>query len=529
MVSVWRFAMLIPSPLVPLAIRLIRCDHGSVILDAHGTVRRGRCPTCGTTSIRVHDRYRRHPSDLPWRTCSVHLTLTVRRFCCDNQACSRRTFAEGFGSALLPRARRTSDAHSLLLDLAESAGGEAGARLARVAGLLVSPDTLLRLLRRSVLAAAPTPRVLGVDDLALRRGQVYATILIDLETHRPVNLLKGRTAETLATWLRAHPGVEIIVRDRAEAYAEGARQGAPTAIQVADRFHLLQNASQALDQVLRTRHRRMALTVAEPAADPGRPLSPRQQEAQDRRAARIARWEEVRCRYAAGESLRSIARTMGINRHTVGRLVTEELPPQNQIVHPCPGGLSSPSFQPYMSYLQDRWQAGCHTITQLYREITHQGYQGSYSLLQQALAAWRPPRPPKPERKHTRQLSIRWLCLRPPEDLEPDERPVLEQVLAEDEGLNTGYQLLQRFRKLIAERDVPALVTWLVDAETSGLPSFVTLAHGIRADYTAVEAALTTEWSNGPVEGHVHRVKLIKRQGYGRMSFALLRRRVLAV
>lgn len=124
--------MLSPSPLVPIAIRLIRCDHGSVVLDAHGTIRGGRCPACGTTSIRVHDRCRRHPSDLPWHTCSVHLTLTVRRFCCDAQACSRRTFAEGFGSALLPRARRTRDADSLHLDLTEPAGGEPKARLARV-------------------------------------------------------------------------------------------------------------------------------------------------------------------------------------------------------------------------------------------------------------------------------------------------------------------------------------------------------------------------------------------------------------
>jgi len=406
-------------------------------------------------------------------------------------------------------------------------------RLARATGLPVSPGTrlrvtLLRLLRRSVLVASPTPRVLGVDDLALRRGQVYATLLIDLETHRPVDLLKVRTAETLATWLRAHPGIEIIVRDRAEAYAEGARQGAPDAMQVADRFHLLQNASKALEQVWRTRRRRIAVTVAEPpaAVDPERPLSPQQEEARNRRAARIARWEEDQRRHAADKPLQSIARTIGISQHTVRRLVAEELPPQNHVVHPRPGGLSSPTLQPYVSYLQDRWQASCHNAAQLYREIIQQGYQGSHTLLSQAVRAWRPPRTPTKER--TRHLSVRWLCLRPPEALKPAERPTLEQVVAEDEGLASGYQLLQRFRTLVAERDVPALTTWLIDAGASELPSFVTLAHGIRADYAAVEAALTTEWSNGLVEGHVHRVKLIKRQGYGRANFNLLRRRVLA-
>jgi len=320
------------------------------------------------------------------------------------------------------------------------------------------------------------------------------------------------------------------VRDRAEAYAEGARQGTPAAIQVADRFHLVQNASNALDELLKTRRRRIAVTVTEPARSPDdpRPLSPRQQQAADRRAARITRWEEVRRRRATGESVRSIALTMGLNRRTESRMAAEELPPQNVIIHPRPTGLSSPSLQPYVSYLQDRWQAGCRNISQLYREIATQGYMGSRSLLFQALQAWRSPRPTPKERTRTRQLSIRWLCLRPPEDLESEDRSTLDQVLAEDNALHASHQLFQRFRVLIATRDVPAFTSWLTDAETSGLASFVSLVHGIRADYAAVEAALTTDWSNGPVEGHVHRVKLIKRRGYGRAGFDLLRRRVPA-
>lgn len=522
--------MLTSSPLFPLAITLIRAGRGAIIVEAHGLVRRGRCPACGTTSGRVHDRYRRRVVDLPWRGAPVELILTVRRFCCTKRDCRRRTFAEDFGPALLPHVRRTAEASQVLLQVAEAAGGEAGARLARAVGLTVSPDTLLRLLSTSLVSHAETPRVLGVDDLALRRRHNYATILIDLETHRPIDLLEGRDAATLAAWLREHPGVEVIVRDRAEGYADGARQGAPDALQVADRFHLVQNVSNALDELLKTRRRRIAVTVTEPAPPPGEPgpLSPRQQLIEERREARVARWEEVRQRHAAGESLQSIADTMGLNRRTVTWMAREELPPLQYRRQQRPADLSSPALQPYVSFLQDRWQDGCMNISQLYREISVRGYEGSRSLLSQALQPWRAAQPAPTERTRTRQRSIRWLCLRPSADLDPDERSALDRVLVEDDAVALGHQLLQRFRALIADRSVTELGVWLAAAEASGIAPFVSLVNGMRADSAAVEAALTTEWSKGPVEGHVHRVKLLKRQGYGRASFALLRRRVLA-
>ena len=195
--------------------------------------------------------------DLPWRGHTVRLVVTVRRFRCANSACERATFAEDCGPFLPRYARRTAQANQCLLEIAGVGGGEAGARLAVACGLPWSPDTLLRLQRRLVVPVAPTPRVLGIDDLALRRRQTYATIFVDLETGRPVDLLEGRDAQTLANWLLARPGVEVIARDRAEAYAEGARIGGPQAVQVADRFHLLRNASDALDRMLRSRRLRV--------------------------------------------------------------------------------------------------------------------------------------------------------------------------------------------------------------------------------------------------------------------------------
>jgi transposase len=515
-----------------LAIQSITFEHETVWLKGATVSDHATCPSCRVVSYQVHDRYWRHPLDLPWRGWTVRLALTVRRFCCPNPECSRATFAEDLGAVLPRYARRTTLATQALLHLAETAGGEAGARLARHLGLPTSPDTLLRLLRQTDWATVVAPRVLGVDDLSLRRGCSYATLLVDQETHRPVDLLQERTAEVLAAWLKAHPGVEVVVRDRSEAYSEGIRMGAPGAIQVADRFHLLQNASTALVEMLKSRRRRIEYVApATPDAPLGetRPLSPSKQQERARRAARIARWEEVRRRYAEGWSIRRIARELGLHRRTIRHLLYSGEPPHNQVKVLRPSGVRSPLLQPYVSYLQDRWEAGCTNASQLFRELVTLGYSGSRTLLCEAVRPWRPPRPPPgTPRRHTRRASVRWLCLRPPEQLNTEEQAALQRLLGEDAELAAGYRLLQRFRKLMADRDVAALQEWLAEAHESNLAPFVALANGIVADRSAVDAALTVPWFNGLVEGHGHRVKLIKRQGYGRARVDLLRRRVLA-
>jgi len=533
-------------PQSPIIVRQIRLEGKAVLLEAVGESDDAQCPECGTVSQVVHDRYRRQPADLPWRGYPARLVLTVRRFRCVNPDCPRSTFAEDFGASLPRRAQRTPEATAYLLTIAYAAGGEGGARLIRHLGLKGSADTLLRLVRKDQLPAVETPRVVGVDDLSLRRRHSYATLLVNLETHRPIDLLEGREAEILATWLQQHPGIEIIVRDRAEAYAEGARIGAPHATQVADRFHLVQNASAALEELLKTRRRRLEVTLApvqpEAASDSAPPTanapsvvasappSPTKQLLARRRAARINRWEAVRDLAATGLSQRQIARDLGISRKTVRRLMRTTLPPRNEIQHPRPEGLHSPTLQPFVPYLQDRWQAGCRNVAQLFRELGGRGYTGSRSLLQQAIYAWRPPRRrPKPgERRRTRRLNVRWLCLRPPEQLAVDEKEALSRFLEDAPEVATGHSLLNRFRSLVTARNVAALATWLTAAQASGLAPFVALANGIATDRAAVEAALTTNWSNGPVEGQVHRVKLIKRQGFGRAKLDLLRRRVLA-
>ena len=269
-----------------------------------------------------------------------------------------------------------------------------------------------------------------------------------------------------------------------------------------------------------------------PVPVPEKPLSPTKQYLAEKKAARTARWERVRTLSQAKVSISEIARQVGISRKTVRRLIRAPEPPRNRVGNHRPGGLKSPTLQPYVTYLQDRWQAGCTNVSQLHREIVERGYPGSLSLLRQALYSWRPPRLPRKERRRaerlTRRSTLRWLCLRPSEQLKPDERDVLDRLLAKDSNLALGYRLLQGFRDVVASRDIAKLDAWLSDARDSKLPTFVALANGIDADRVAVNAALTLPWSNGPVEGLITKVKLIKRQGYGRAKFDLLRIRVLA-
>jgi transposase len=259
--------------------------------------------------------------------------------------------------------------------------------------------------------------------------------------------------------------------------------------------------------------------------DPPAPRSAAQRQRAERRAARISRSEQIRARRAAGQTISQIARELGKERKTIRRYLARPAPPPAPyVVTPRPGGLRSPTLQPYLSYLQARWQAGCTNVSQLFRELVAQGYTGSYSLLREALRPWRLPR----RSARRRRLRVRWRCLRPPEQLSSEEQAALAQVLAADPDLARGHELLHRFRILVRTRDVAALETWLRDAQASNLPPFISLANGLVSDRAAVEAALTLPWSNGAVAGHVHRVKLIKRQGYGRAKLALLRRRMLA-
>jgi transposase len=488
-------------------------------------------------SDRVHSRYRRRPLDLPWRGQTVRLALSARRFACVNVGCGRRTFVEPFGDPLGRRSRRTGPADGLLLRLARGAGAEEGARLARAAGLPVSADTLLRLERRAGIEAVRAPRVLGVDDFAWRRGQRYGLLLVDLETRRPVDVLPDAEPATLARWLVAHPGAEVVARDRGHQVVEGVARGAPDATVVADRFHLLLNVHEALDDLQRRRRRAGSLAFHVAADSPAAVAAPEPPAAppaaadvppgEPRPSSRVgpAQWERAHALRAAGCSLRGAARELGLARKTVRRLLDRADPPRQEYERPRP---VPRKVAPFLPYLEQRWAAGCRNGRQLTAEIAARGYTGSGSSVRWMIARWRPARSTPHERRPRHKQHVRWLLLRPPERLTTAEQSDLARVLAADPDLAAGHALAQRFRDALRRRDLAAFEPWLADAQRSGLVPFAGLAEGMRADRVAIANAFRLPWSTGPVEGHVNRLKLVKRRGYGRAKTHLIRSRVLA-
>lgn len=527
-------------------------------IDLHRTSHTARCPGCCRRSHRVHSSYRRQIADLPIAGYVVVLHLRVRRFRCAAPKCPRRIFAEEVPGLVGRRARRSAPLLASLREIGFALGGRPGARLGSRLQVPASRSTLLRLVRQAPSPPSPeTPRVLGVDDWAWRRGQRYGSILVDLERRQPIKLLSDRTAESLAAWLREHPGIDVISRDRAGAYADGARQCAPDAIQVADRFHLLANVGELLERVLGSR--RTALREAAAAVDrtlaqdqqpvmdnataPGPPPGKRhvQQGREERRAQRLARYDAVIALHQEGHSHAAISRQTGLGRRTVRRYLRAGAFPERSAAPARPTMLA-----PYEAYLRARWMEGCHNAHQLWREIWSQGYAGQAANVRRYLARWRPApghpgptarqdqpgdTPPTPPVRQPTPVppprQARWLLLRATEPLTPDERAYRMALLDTEPTIGEVQQLVADFEALVRRRDAPGLIVWLERADASSVPEVRSFATGLRRDRAAVDAALSSPWSNGQTEGQINRLKVLKRQMYGRAKLDLLEKRFL--
>lgn len=535
-----------------LSLEAWHVDDAAAELTLHVTSTRAcvPCPLCHRQTARVHSRYTRTLADLPWGLYAVRVQLRVRKLFCDHPTCPRQIFTERLPTVAAPWARRTLRLAQLLRAYGVALGGEAGARLVARLGLRTSPATLLRLVQAAPIPSTAAPQRIGVDEWAWRRGHRYGTILVNLEEHRVMDLLPDRSVESVTAWLAQHPTMQVVCRDRSALYAEGIRQGAPQAGQVVDRFHLVQNLREAVEAFLHN-HRAVlqaaaartaqALTLAAGVGPVtlmyrGRPQNTppphRAAASPPRHLAWVTTYEAIHALHGQGTPVTTIARHLGISRPTVYAYLRRTTPP----------GPRSPQrtgqvLKPSMAYVVRRWREGCTDSRQLWRELRALGYAYSartvsrfLTRLRRASEAGQAPETQvspytRPQGPSARAVSF--VFVRPVAKRSQDAQLYLDQLCQGDTRIAQAYALSATFLALMRERRGEALETWMAEATASGIAELARFAQGLQEDLQAIKAGCTLEWSNGPVEGHINRLKLLKRQGYGRADVALLRQRMM--
>ena len=511
---------------------------------ARAQAEQASCPGCGRFSVRVHSRYQRRLADAAIGGRPVLIRLTVRRFFCPAPDCPVITFAEQVEGLTVRYARRTPPLAEMLTAVALALAGRAGSRLAGVLGIAVHPVTLLRLvtaLPEPEVSAAP--QVLGVDDFALRKGQVYGTVLVDVTTGDVIDLLPDREAATVEAWLKAHPGAAVICRDRAGNYAEGARNGAPAAIQVADRWHLWHNLAEYAEKTVVAHRGCLKDPAPDPAEEPGGgtgppgpadlpalPVEPdglRDVCGRERRLVTRTRERHaaVHQLLADGHSLGSVSRTLGLDRSTVQRFARQ--PDVDKLLVKATS--RETKLDPFKAWICQRWNQGVTDAAVLHAELQAHGWTGSVQAVRRYVRPFRATTaapPPPPAVPKARQITS-WL-LRRPDALSDDEQARLAAIRARCPHIDTLAGHVTSFAEMMTRRTGDKdLENWLAAVETGDLPELRSFAAGIRTDQQAVTNGLTLPWSSGKVEGTVNKIKMLKRQMYGRASFSLLRKRVI--
>ena len=517
------------------------------------------CPGCRSVSRSRHSRYWRS-LHLPIQGTPVILRVHVGRWRCRNAGCERRIFTERPFKVCAPHARQTKRSDEIIAVVGRALGGRPGQRLMSRLGMPLSADTLIRRVKGAARWSAlpQVIRVLGVDDWAWCKGQNFGTILVDLECSQVVDLLPTRSADSFGEWLGQHPEVTTVSRDRQGVYAEGARRGAPEAVQVADRFHLVLNLTQAVERELAVNRRH--LRIASPSA-PALPPSPTTEEvksqtkqirvrsrmvmqqmevSRQRRQQKLELFRTIKQMRAAGMKISLIARQLGLCRRRIDKWIQLDELPDRSRMHPRPGMPES-----FRDYLRQRWEAGCRHGRALFAEIRKLGYIGCYSGLAKFLSPWRQP---KSETRRaisafpdalqlqvttsteSRQLSPQVavaLLGKIRAELTSKQAQIVDTLKRQCPGFAVMRKLVFSFRAILRGGKVTTLHRWMEDARKTGIHSLVRFVRTLKQDLSAVESAVSKPWSNGPVEGHINRLKMLKRQMYGRAGIELLRARLL--
>jgi transposase len=509
-----------PSDFVPRGFRVESAadDGAMIVVTLHPTNETSSCPDCGTIATRIHSRYRRSLADLPLAGRQVRLVVVARRFRCGGGSCRRVIFTERFGvDVLAPRARRTARLDCLVHHLGLALGGRPAASLARRLMLPVSNDTLLRVVRRRGRPPIPPPTVVGIDDWAWRRNQRYGTIICDLERRRPICLLPDREPATAQAWLAGQPQVEIVARDRGGGYALAAAKALPLATQVADRWHLMENASRAFLDAVRKSMRQIRAAIGAATINPDLLTT-----AERIQHGGYLRREETNAAILAhaerGASIKQIVRETGHSRGLVRRVLRGQ---RSDVFRS-----RQSSLEPYLPWLDAQWTAGRRNGSELWRRLKNRGFRGCLRVVSEWAGRRR-----RAERAGAESLrrvpsarTIARLMTTGRDTLSKSETITIAAIEDGVPPLVEARAVIAAFHMMIRKKAEADLDEWIEDARSSLLTSF---ANGVAKDIAAVRAAIASAWSNGQTEGQITKLKLVKRQMYGRAKIDLLEARLI--
>lgn len=485
------------------------------------------CPVCHVLSSKLHSYYIRQLKDLPAFDNKVSLRLRAKKWHCLNTECPRKIFAERFQHFFKPYKRTTDRLREKLLNIALFMGGRPAEMLCKTLKIVVSSSSLIRIIHQQAVLTPSFLDAIGVDDWAFRKGVNYGTAIVDLKLHKVVDLLPDRETATLENWLKNHPEIKIITRDRFSRYALAASNGSPDAVQVADRWHLLKNMGDALQKLLERKRQQIMSLQAEQAAqglenEQPEPRAPKQEEKPSPRYQLLQRIKEM---YATGKGTKRIARILGISRNTVKKYIHLHEPPQRK-------GTKTTNLISFSEYLHDRIEQDPNVKTiELFLEIKAMGYNGCRSTLNDYLRKYTKQhnrtRYKKLPRVSWTTAKVKVLLCKKAEQLEEKDKKVIDDICEKSAEIHQARVLAGKFRYMMENKQGHLFNNWIEEVEQSGIQEMKGFAKGLLTDYQAVVNALSLPWSNGQVEGQINKLKTIKRQMYGRAGFELLRKRVI--
>ncbi|WMT78935.1 ISL3 family transposase [Bradyrhizobium sp. Ash2021] len=509
-----------PSALVPpgFVVESAVWDGMTTVITVRPTGDAGLCPGCKAISGRIHSRYQRRLTDLPLAGRPVRLMVVARRFRCDTTLCARRIFTERFDDGILaPWARRTTRLDFVFHHLGLALGGRPAASFARRLMMPVSNDTLLRVVRRHGCPPFAAPNVIGIDDWAWRRNQRYGTIICDLERRRPITLLPDREPATAQAWLAEQPQIAVIARDRGGGYALAATKALPHTTQVADRWHLMENASHAFLDAVRKSMRQVRAAVGSATINPDL-LTAAERIQYDGYLRREDTNSAILKQAETGVSIKEIVRLTGRSRGLVRRVLRGQ---RSDVFR-----VRESSLESHLPWLDAQWAASHRNGADLWRCLKARGFRGSLRVV--AEWATRRRRAEAADDKSLQRVpsarTIARLMTTGRDTLSKSETVTIAAIEHGVPLLVEAREVITAFHTMIRKKSHADLDPWLERACVSLVASF---ANGLTKDKAAVNAAITTSWSNGQTEGQITKLKLVKRQMYGRAKLDLLQARLI--